>query len=764
MGGEPASNSGGASSGFTKRIQITAEQASKDEYNLRQTINTYNAKVEKQAEDKKLRAIEKANTEQLRAEAAVSRKKLRDEATQARKDAKEASDLKRSEREQAQQEARVERDNTRRTARMEQREKRTELEHVRARNRMWRDLSIGGLAVSALGGGGVRGMAGGIGGLAGYGIAKMAGAGAGAAGLIAEIVGEIVKTLVNPMSAAYGAAKPYFDYQTSAYSLGRYSGNSGAGIERKLYPGAYRSQPWMEELGSSAPEAIKSLSSLGVAPQGNPAELNQLAETLRRSSLSPAFTNMAPGTVESLVGKGAGYGLTTPTAGGAESYLKPFMHVVEEANVKGLDSSKVLESMQGSLETIAKSDSLGASPAAIAAMLRQNAMTGTPGGLTGASTLATQQGMTETLSNVTAHPSLLTALLSQIGRFGNLKSAKDVKAFIGEENYNAASPEMRDIVIAQAVKAAQAERYPIAVGILTSAFMQSNKERAFEILDPFVNSITGGNSDMKPGILSGLTGATQDTTRSYSWLPKGIEAAFARYNGGGKGPGREVNVAYGKSVAEIYKKNFGIAPGSGKFDKSIGLDKYKDMLLKAGMAPDLAPEFARAGLFSETDPLSLAAIAAKESEKHGEGLVSKINPNVGFVHNDKYNSDDFGMMQINSANWGRYPGALRSVSGNLATGADIFRQSLGMGTQPLPLNLPVGANRAYAEKATGDLTEANAAIHTLIPAAETAIKGLTSAIDGMTKAAKGFSALWADTSSRRGYSTPGWSPLERPRP
>ena len=682
------------------RIQIAADDAARMEYSLRKLLNDRSLREERRLERDKLREIERANREGLREEKRLAREKLQEERRQQREQAQ-------LERERIRTQNRQERDAQRR------------------KDEFWRGLGLAGLAGTITGGGSFRGIAGGAAGVAAYGISSALGAGA-KAGIIAEAIGEAVKLAINPYAAFYGGAKPFYDYQRQAFMLGRAGGRGMESIAGQFFYGGYRGPSWMSKLDMSPQEAIQALSALGVVPQG---DYGSLAHTLAVGRLLPGFAGLGMGAVTGAASQGLGYGAAAPNTGGVQGYLTPIAQMLADASAAGMDRSKLLSSMESSLDTISKSGNLGISSGAITSLMMRMAAGGTPAGLSGQLTAQTVSGITGNLQNILGNPLATTLLTSQLGRFGNLRTAADVRGFVGERNWSAAPPALRNAIVGQITQAAREGNFPAALDLISANLMGADPTRLMDILGPTMGMVTGGRSYLAPRLLSGATGAPLQAAEMqlFTGGASQLDLGLARYNGIGFNLSH--GMPYPKNIAATYSRMFG-GSLSAAFDPKAD---YAKRLASAGVPGKLISLFIAAGKKDQINPMLLAAIGKWESA--GKWDKMGLGP-----------TGDYGIMQISPDNQKRFPN-FRSPAGNIQAGADILRWALrksAAGTEGVDwsgagLNVPGGTARVGKE--LGDLTEAAAAARTLIPLASGLTSIAKSTIDALHMLDKGIRGL-----------------------
>ena len=544
-----------------QRINLSANEAARMEFRLRKSLNDYSMREEKRLEDEKLRNMKQAARESLLQQKQLQRDNMR------------------AEREVKREEFRLKREASRAALREER-------EMQQQSRRFWRDLSIGAIVGSVGGGAGFSGFARVAGGALGGGIAGLAGASRYSAGLIAEVVGEVMSLVVNPLGAVGGAAQPFYQFQNKAFAFG-----GGRDLERVLFPSGadigVKTPPWMKQLGVTNENALQSMEQFGIPVQGDQAKF---IANMRLLSLQRGTRNLPTGAIEGFERQLTGLGLQGPNAASLQNEnTRAMLTVLTEANTKGLDNSKLLASMASSLSILESSSAAGASVGAMRDLLRMGIAGGTPGGVSGANAAASAQGVAANFSNILRNPMMTMSLMQFAEGHGGLRSEGSVKALIGDEMFNSLkSTASGRATIASAIQAAQQGYVASAIDLLSAA-QAISPTRSMQIAMPFVQSVTGGITAAQPRMLSGMTGAKMGDARDF---------AFGIRGGGGGGRGLQKTPLTEAKAAAFIKAIFGVMPSSGQRSAAHNADvggalnsmhisgEAADIPIVPGMTPD----------------------------------------------------------------------------------------------------------------------------------------------------------------------------------
>lgn len=663
-GGGPGSGPGGPSGPANfQRMKFSAEEAARMEFRLRKALNDYERREEKKLFEEKLRLEKRDFQEQRREEARVK------------------AESRKAEREQA------------RAERVEQQRRRS------ADARFERGALVGGAIGVALSQGNLQSAVRVVGGAAGGAIGELAGGTKG--GIVGALIGELIATSLNPSGPIAKAAKDAIDLQLSTYAMGRAGGFSGAGLYDAFGAGSNQAPGWERVLGMSAAQAMTSLGSLGVVPHGNPLPL---ARMIGANALSPAFAGMAGGSVEGLLGQGLGYGMAGANAGSAATFMQPFARVLEEASARGFDRSKLLASMEGSIDQLAKSGALGVSSTGVSDLVWRLASTGIAGGRTGALAAQTIAGVSSTLENVTQNPLTSTLLFSQMGKFGGLKTPGDVQKFVGPAAWTALNSGGNAAQTARMVtminQAAADGNMPMAL-TYASQLARSDPNRLQQLLGPAMGAATGGRGYLQAPILANAMGVPLSTAAALATAPAGSAPAGTSDNyvnsvlglAGGGGP---------ENFLKTFFPGVRITGGARDQTRNKEVRGAKNSMHLTGQALDFA-------LPKGTTFQQFQAFMRKNGVPATELLNEPAIGNQGpHVH--------WGWRQKNGG------------SGNLA-------ETLSRPTGDR-LGLPQAGMALQANAAQGDLFTANQALTKLGPAALSATDGLNKLAGALSRIVK----------------------------
>lgn len=628
------------------------------------------------------------------------------------------------------------------------------------------NINIGGRGGGGLGGGG-GGHGGGVFGEGPFGgrgaMAGLANAGLAAFGLttLVQFGVAIIRDIITMpqlmgklWQGALAAASPYINLKTAAFELGRAGGFSGQGMMRSIFPGSYATPQWMESLGVTPEDVMKSLSGLGVVPRSQ-GQATGAAQISRLFGLSPAFAGMQSGTVEGLGRQGIAFGQTGFS--GLQGYLGVFANVMDDAVARGLDRAKVLSSIQDILEIMAKG-----SPAlnvqSTADFFMKMGAIGTPGTRTGATQAQILGGVSGMMQAPLSSPLSALVTMNVSRRFNNFRSEQDVRNFLhlgpGE-----IPPGMSQ------------ETWKDRVSRIT-ALAQSNPALA---------------ATLAMSLASGSTAAQMDVARAArSIAPRGLEAfaisgalnipleAAQSLSQSLDMPG-VVPSGASTSAVEGMKAGAGLTPLATAFSNSVD---YATILKNAGVPDDIARDLIDAGRRNGVSPLVLAAIAQKESGFN----PNAVNVNRRAGARGGVSSTDYGLMQINEKNlasFGLTPTTALNPALSAEAGAEFIARSGGnisaynsgdpnyaadiaRRVGNISGNLPGDVFSAQARAAQSDITGGAAAMATFVPAvgaANTALEGLVAAAQRVITAFSAIGSAGQSAPAKR-YSRLGMAPAQ----
>lgn len=710
--------------GSNKRLAMGMMEAAQSEYRLRRML-VNEAKKMADAAQKAAETIAKAAAAQEKKSTQAAEKAERqvqaDRAKRAKLEEQGAmrayrmqEDVRRKEQRERENRARLEEQGSMRVFRMQEDDRRREERELRARtqhrNKTRREalhaFGFGAIAGGAVGGfaaGDLGGILGAVGGGLGGGLGFMGGNAIGGpiGGLIGKAVGAAIGSLagmaVNPFHSAYSAAKPFFDFQEDAYAVGRGRGQSGQGVQDALFRRGRIPQDFLAQAGLSPDAAAKALLQ-GPIAQGDIREtLTTFGNLTNRSG---AFAGLGADAVQGVLGRGRGYGINAPTEAGT-GRMQSLIDMLSEANARGFDKSKLLDSVNTSLDTLVN-NSGQADIKNITQMTKELMNTGLPGGMTGATSRGIVAGNAALGQNVLSNGLTTLMLSSLLPKYNNFKTAADVAKFAGVSADKIPSTAMADIL--DASKNGQfntALRLVSSPAVMGAGQLQNRINEAYpsmglpENMRSIVTSSAGGIS---------LSEAQVDEQRrrmgDNGMSP--LDKAIMRYNGN--------NPDYAAKVEAIYAKKFG-GQATGQFDQKIGAAGYMKRLTDAGVPAGTAAMIVKEAQRDGINPLLLASIGLQESG---------LNPAQGFGGVNANGTRDFGMFQINSSNRGKYPKAFQAgnVGANVAAGADILAYTMRKNGVENFSNAPNSALYAKAEAGQGDLNAAHLSAAFLVPLAD----------------------------------------------
>lgn len=271
-------------------------------------------------------------------------------------------------------------------------------------------------------------------------VGPRAGAGGGfnplrALGYIGAAVGAVRLAVDSPMLESQGFnllsgatnSRPYMDLKSSAYNLARAGGNNPIASLANVMgpPGGGQ----FKELGMGPQDVMRALSSYGVVP-GSAEGFANIPLALRRGSLSPGFAGMNPDILTRLANQSTSLGITTNTGAGVQQTTANFSGILTQAVRQGVDRSRLVDSMQSSLESMAKSGgpiNMGAVSDIYSRLQGSNF----PGARTGASAAGIVGGLSNFTGQFGKGAIETTGMTMAIRENGGLGSMGKVQQFLG---------------------------------------------------------------------------------------------------------------------------------------------------------------------------------------------------------------------------------------------------------------------------------------------------------------------------------------------
>lgn len=408
-------------------------------------------------------------------------------------------------------------------------------------------------------------------------------------------------------------AMPFHNLASRAYALGRAGGFSGAGLTRRFFPGHFTVPPWMAALGLTPDDAMSVLGEYGIVPRsaGGGAAL---AQNLIALTKSPAFAGMNPaqviGSQRLLAGLGVG---GTGTMDPTNVRLAGLM---TEASAKGLDRSKLLQSIASG---IAKMVGTGGMAAPALADFYANTLGLGPGFRTGQGQSQALDSVVQGMSRIGSNAPITTLAAWVVG---HVRNRKDLARYVGGPGVLAqvehSNPQMAyaEEQIFEAHRlgspglALPAMKYlgTVAHGLLGGAMAKKMVEQA-----------RGGHVDWKRDLIAqdmliGLIG----------W--KGAFAFGQEGTGGAMYPAPTMHfLSGGQKISLRYN--------------GAGNSAVEAVATARHLPPELVDAIERAAALTGVDPRVLLAEAYKENQGFDNTKTNYNGPGKG---------TDYGFFQINS--------------------------------------------------------------------------------------------------------------------
>jgi hypothetical protein len=474
-----------------------------------------------------------------------------------------------------------------------------------------------------------------------------------AGGVAGATIGAAIEAPLLPgqiMNGILSTAQPAIDLTKGTYALGRAGGFSGAGLFNTLYPGTgtTRGTEWMTDNMLTAPKVLESMAQFGIAPR-SAGQTKDMAIALAQAGLSGGFSGMGAGTVEKLARQGVGYGAAPNSAAGISAFLAPVEATLSDAVAKGMDRTKVLASIQDSLDLMARAGGIGASSNSALDLINKLMQSGTAGGRTGETAVGLQATGAAFARNPSSSPVAQLMIYSQLHKYGMLQDEKGVRAFWGDK-INAVldkTPAVRDRMIKDITRIARTTGAGAAMNAAIEAGDGIDPSRPKEIAYQGVRE--GGTPE-----------EWQTTVRAHM---------------------------FGDVTPDIYALDAGTAAGpatpegrksSPHFTETAAI--YKAQLKNAGVPDDVAAALIAAGQAKNVNPMLLASIAKTESGFRQTDALG--NPLYNKPKKGRKSSGAVGLMQVmpisgsGPSDWKYAAGARDNLELNAMEGADIFAKKL----------------------------------------------------------------------------------------
>jgi hypothetical protein len=431
-----------------------------------------------------------------------------------------------------------------------------------------------------------------------------------AAGLGYEAI-HLPQQLASLENSALGSAMPWISLSRSTFARGMAGRFPGGELRGRLAPGVTVEPPWMRMLGVMPQEAADSLEQYGIAPRGGAAGHMRVAQLLAGYSASPAFANVGLTRTIGAARLGAGYGQEP------SGFLKSIAGVMEDANVKSLDSSKVLSSIEDILQKMASGGAPSLAMGGITGFFDRMTRSGLPGGMTGELQQSAAGSLADVAKSFGSDP-LATSIAMRGGLRDAMTNTAAFRKLMGPQAFDAAMKQpggkkMFDDMQSFARQGAWAPASKIA-----GQFLQGNPDAMMRMM--IGGAGKGGPSLLTPMIVAGATKLDLSTIYGYMNAPPG-------------GPGAGTGTAGMMRGLDMLSGT----PGSYGFS---GDTDYASALKRAGVPAGAIPDLVRAGKTAGVDPVMIAAYWHAEHSDFGMGGSGKARGPMGIMGGptDRYSS------------------------------------------------------------------------------------------------------------------------------
>lgn len=226
------------------------------------------------------------------------------------------------------------------------------------------------------------------------------------------------------------AARPFMDLKLGAYNLTRAAGGGSAaagGMTSMLAgPGG-----GLASLGVDPATRLRLLQAYGVTPGTAGNALGIVSGISRASRQSVAFAGMGEDTVARLAGQGVGLGMAPNTGAGVQQFLTQFSGVMATAVAAGVNRAPVLQSMQGSMSSLAAAGGASINAGAISDIYGRTIGSGSAMGRSGAAAASLISGATSFSNQAGRSPLASTAFYMAARANGGLGSSAAIQKFTG---------------------------------------------------------------------------------------------------------------------------------------------------------------------------------------------------------------------------------------------------------------------------------------------------------------------------------------------
>lgn len=274
-----------------------------------------------------------------------------------------------------------------------------------------------------------------IGGIGGPGGAA-AGAAIGtaiAAGVQAvKLVYEAPKMAKVLMDQVHGDAKPWNDLTARGYSFARGTKTeSGDSVLNNLME--YRKHE-RGDLDLGANDVLDILKTRGIQSQDSEEGIKE-AIYLRKTSMSAGFSNLDPDAATLVSRQGEGLNLGTYNHDG-EQYVEQMKTSLADAVSKGMDNARVLQTIQGGIESMAKGGAIGIDTASTMDYVMKFMSGQSPGERSGAIAQQNSEGLKDVMGKMGKAPQETVQFLQAEKHFGGLKTDADMQKALGKNYYD----------------------------------------------------------------------------------------------------------------------------------------------------------------------------------------------------------------------------------------------------------------------------------------------------------------------------------------
>lgn len=301
------------------------------------------------------------------------------------------------------------------------------------RNMMASLLPAGTQFAPGLGNFGMAGaVIGGIGGPGGAAAGAAIGTAIAATVQAVKLVYEAPKMAKVLMEQVHGDAKPWNDLTARGYSFARgTSSENGKNVLENLmeYRKAERG-----DLDLGANDVLDILKTRGIQSPDSEQGINE-AIYLRKKSMSAGFSNLDPDAATLVSRQGEGLNLGTYNKNG-EQYVEQMRTSLADAVSKGMDNARVLQNIQGGIESMAKGGAIGIDTASTMDYMMRFMSGQSPGERSGAIAQQNSEGLKDVMGKMGKAPQETVQFLQAEKHFGGLKTKENMETALGKTYYD----------------------------------------------------------------------------------------------------------------------------------------------------------------------------------------------------------------------------------------------------------------------------------------------------------------------------------------